>query len=127
MEESVFTKIIKGEVPSHKIYEDDMTLAFLNIRPDTPGYTLVIPKIQVDKFYDLPDDYYQAMFSTVKKVAQLLEQVLGERVFIRIMGTEVPHAHVRVFPRDPNHPDGPEIPLADDKELAAMANKLRMI
>jgi histidine triad (HIT) family protein len=127
MTESIFTKIIKGEVPSHKIYEDDMTLAFLDIHPATPGYTLVIPKIQVDKFYDLPDDYYHALFSSVKKVAQHMEKVLGQRVFIKILGTEVPHVHVRVFPQDPNHPDGPAIPLADDQELAAMANKLRMV
>ena len=65
MEDSVFTKIIKGEIPCYKIYEDDKTLAFLDIAPEVMGHTLVVPKNQVDKIYELPDEDYVAVMATV--------------------------------------------------------------
>ena len=99
MEDSIYTKIIKGEVPSHKVYEDDMTLAFLDIDPLLPGHVLVVPKLQVDHIEDLPDDYYQALFATVKKVSKRVQNVLEtKRAIIMVMGYEVPHAHVHVLP-----------------------------
>ena len=67
MEDSVFTKIIKGEIPCDKIYEDEKTIAFLTIEPYVEGHTLVVPKVQVDKFYDLAAEDYEALFTTVKK------------------------------------------------------------
>lgn len=70
MGDSIFTKIIKGEIPCHKVYEDDKTLAFLDIHPVTPGHTLVIPKIQIDEFQDLPTEDYRALMDTVQKVAK---------------------------------------------------------
>ena len=76
---SVFTKIINGEIPSYKIYEDDKTIAFLDIHPETKGHTLVVPKKEVDKIYDLPDDDYQALMATVKKLSRHLEDKLGQR------------------------------------------------
>jgi histidine triad (HIT) family protein len=97
--DSIFTKMIKGEVPAHKVYEDEKTMAFLDIYPIVRGHTLVIPKNQVDNIWDLPDEDYQAVMTTVKKVAQRLEKVLNpSRVGIKIMGTDVPHAHVHVIP-----------------------------
>ncbi len=63
---SVFTKIIQGEIPCYKIYEDEKTLAFLDIAPEAEGHTLVVPKLEVDKVYDLPDSDYQAVMATVK-------------------------------------------------------------
>ncbi len=96
--ESLFTKIIKGEVPSYRVYEDDKTYAFLDIDPLSDGHVLVVPKKQVDKFYDLDDEAYQALFATVKKVAQRIEDVLGVRAGIVVEGLEVPHAHVHVVP-----------------------------
>ena len=98
MEESIFTKIIRGDIPSYKIYEDDQTYAFLDINPLSDGHVLVAPKKQVDKFYDLDDETYQALFRTVKKVAKRIEQVLGVRAGIVVEGLEVPHAHVHVVP-----------------------------
>lgn len=99
MEDSVFTKIIKGEIPCHKIYEDDKTIAFLTIEPYVEGHTLVVPKVQIDDFDDLPEDDYQAFFSTVKKVSSRIKSVYGvKKPIVTIMGFEVPHAHAHVMP-----------------------------
>lgn len=98
-EDSIFTKIIKGEIPSHKIYEDELTLAFLDIHPVQPGHTLIIPKKQIEFVWDLPDKDYQAVMSTTKKVAQKLRDVLSVTyVGERIVGVDVPHAHVQLIP-----------------------------
>ena len=104
-QDSIFTKIMRGEIPCYKIYEDDLTFAFLDINPLSDGHVLVAPKVQVDKFYDLDDVTYQALFATVKKIAQRIEQVLGVRAGIVVEGLEVPHAHVHV------------VPMYDDKVL----------
>ena len=98
MEESIFSKIIRGEIPCHKVYEDDKTFAFLDINPLSDGHVLVTSKKQVDKFYDLPDDYYTALFATVKKLSNHIEKILGVRVGIVVEGLDVPHAHVHLVP-----------------------------
>lgn len=99
MEDSIFTKIVRGDIPSHKVYEDDQTLAFLSIYPSVPGHTLVIPKTQVAHLWDLDDDTYQAVMMTTKKVALRLKEVLGtERVGEKVIGLDVPHAHVHLVP-----------------------------
>ncbi len=99
MEDSIFTKIIKGEIPCSKIYEDEKTLAFLDIHPLTPGHSLVIPKQQVSHFDQLDEEDYNAVFETVKKVATKLKQVTGcERVCLRVEGFDVPHTHIHVYP-----------------------------
>ena len=72
MQDSIFTKIIKGEIPCHKIYEDDKTFAFLDIHPIQPGQILVVPKKQIADFYDLDNEDYVAFFGTVKKIAKKL-------------------------------------------------------
>ena len=126
MADSVFTKIIRGEIPAHRVYEDDKTLALLTIQPIRPGHVLVVPKAQVDKFYDLPDADYSALFATVKRVAQHMEKVLGQRILLKIIGTDVPHVHVHLFPLDPDFPPTDDLPLANDADLAAMAEKLRI-
>lgn len=99
MEDSIFTKIIKGEIPCHKVYEDEKTFAFLDIHPKTPGHTLIVPKKQVEFVWDLEDADYQALMVTVKKVALRIKSVLkppyvGELV----VGVDVPHAHIHVYP-----------------------------
>jgi histidine triad (HIT) family protein len=71
MQDSIFTKIIKGEIPSHKVYEDDKTIAFLDINPTQPGHTLVVPKKQVEFLWDLDTDDYQAVMETARKVCAL--------------------------------------------------------
>ena len=101
MADSIFTKIIKGEIPSHKVYEDDKTIAFLDIHPIQPGHALVVPKNQIDEFQNLPDEDYAALWQTVKKVAEQQKSVLGrKRVGIHVIGLDVPHAHIHVFPFD---------------------------
>lgn len=98
--ESVFTKIVKGEIPCYKIYEDEKTLAFLDIHPESLGHVLVIPKVQVDKVYELPEEDYEALWQTVRKVARRMEEVLGQRTLMKVIGTDVPHAHVHLMPFD---------------------------
>ncbi len=95
---TIFTQIINGEIPSHKIYEDEKTFAFLDIHPKTPGHVLVVPKSPVPFVWDLSDGDYQAVMTTVKKVANQIKQVLGyDLVGEEVIGVDVPHAHVHVF------------------------------
>lgn len=128
MQDSIFTKIIKGEIPCHKIYEDDKTLAFLDIHPKQPGHTLVIPKKQVEFLWDLDDEDYQAVMATAKKVALRLRDVLGKPyVGELVVGIDVPHAHVHVYPfsileESRFIPDPSAEP--DHGTLAVMAKKL---
>jgi histidine triad (HIT) family protein len=128
MADSIFTKIIKGEIPCHKIYEDDETFAFLDIHPKTPGHTLVIPKKQVEFVWDLDDETYQAVMATVKKVALRIREVIGKAyVGELVVGEEVPHAHVHVYPFDTLEesrrvPDPNAEP--DHEELKRIAEKL---
>lgn len=99
MIDSVYTKIIKGEIPCHKLYEDERTLAFLTIEPFVPGHTLVIPKKQVENFDDLAQADYDAVFRTVKLLTKQLKAVFAaEKVSVLIMGFDVPHAHVHLVP-----------------------------
>jgi len=129
MEESIFTKIVKGEIPAHKVYEDDNVLAFLDIHPVQPGHTLVIPKTQVEFVWDLADEEYQAVMMASKKVALRLREVLQTRyVGEKIIGVDVPHAHVQLIPFDTvDQFKAPQDMAADpDHEaLAAMAERLR--
>lgn len=119
MSDSVFTKIIRGELPSHKIYEDELTIAILDIHPVQPGHALVIPKKEVEFVWDLPEADYQAVMSTAHKVALRLREVMGTKyVGEKIEGLDVPHAHVQLIPfntiaewkspqnttADPDHP-----------------------
>ncbi len=97
---SIFTKIINGEIPCYKIYEDDKTLAFLDINPETKGHTLVVPKKEVDKIYELDDEDYRALMDTVKKLSKHMEEVFGARTLWKVIGTDVPHAHVHLLPYD---------------------------
>ncbi len=99
---SVFTKIVKGELPCYKIYEDERVLAFLDIEPEAEGHTLVIPKVEVDRIYDLEDEDYEAVMAAVKKLARHMENVTGRRTMIKIVGTDVPHAHVHLLPINEN-------------------------
>jgi histidine triad (HIT) family protein len=128
MADSVFTRIIKGEIPIHKVYEDEKTVAFLDIHPKQPGHVLVVPKLQVDHIWDLPDGDYTALMETVKKVGQHLRGLhLGERIGVQVEGTGVPHAHVHVFPFttvQEFHASGDMSAEPDQGALADMAKKL---
>ena len=127
MEDSIFTKIIKGQIPAHKIYEDEQTLAFLDINPIQPGHTLVIPKQQIEFVWDLPDELYQAVMQTCKKVALRMREVLPQQyIHERIVGTDVPHAHVHLIPFDETADFKKEADMkVDPAALTAMAEKLK--
>lgn len=99
MTDSIFTRIIRGEIPAFKLYEDDRTLAFLDIHPTAPGHTLVIPKKQVEFLWDLDDETYQTVMATAKKVAlHLRERLEVPYVGVKVIGTDVPHVHVHLVP-----------------------------
>ena len=112
---SVFTKIINSEIPYYKIYEDDKTFAFLDINPETKGHTLVVPKNEVDKIYELPDEDYQALMATVKKLSAHMEKVLGARTLWKVIGTDVPHAHVHLLPFDETWEHGKTLKLTPEE------------
>ena len=112
---SIFSKIIGGEIPSYKIYEDDKTYAFLDINPETKGHTLVVPKLEVDKIYELPDEDYEALMRTVKKLSIHMENVLGTRTLWKVIGTDVPHAHVHLLPFDETWEHGKTLKLTPEE------------
>ncbi len=96
---SVFTRIIAGDVPSYKIAENDFAYAFLDIRPLAKGHTLVVPKVEVDKLFDLPHAHYTALWDFAYHVAHAMEEVLHcNRVGVTVIGLEVPHAHIHLIP-----------------------------
>ena len=99
MEDTIFTKIIKGDIPSYKVYEDEKTFAFLDIHPLTDGHVLVVPKQQAEFIWDLESDDYQALMDTVHKIGKHLREVLdAPYVGVEVIGVDVPHAHVHVVP-----------------------------
>ena len=124
---SIFTRIIAGEIPAHKIAEDDRFLAFLDIRPIRAGHTLVIPKAEIDELFDLPDDLLGDLFVFAKPVAAAIKAESGAaRVGVAVVGVEVPHAHVHLVPLDDVHDiDFRRAREADQDALAAMAERLR--
>lgn len=99
MSDSIFTKIIKGEIPCHKVYEDDKTLAFLDIHPVQPGHTLVVSKKEIEFIWDLSPEDYSAVTLAAQKVAKRLREVLKvPYVGEQIIGVDVPHAHLHLIP-----------------------------
>jgi len=96
---TVFSRIIKGDIPSYKIAEDDKFFAFLDIRPVRPGHTLVIPKVETDYLFDLDDDYLSGMLTFARPIAKAIDQATGcIRTGIVVEGLEVPHAHIHLIP-----------------------------
>lgn len=129
MQDSIFTKIIAGDIPSHVVHEDDRTYVFMDIHPIQPGQVLVVPKVQVATVWELSDLDYAAVMSTAKLVAQRLKQVFADKrmVAMHIEGLEVAHAHIKLFPFDTDaqfrhKPDMAAEP--DHKTLAEIAQKL---
>lgn len=130
MKDSIFTKIIRGEIPCYKVYEDDKTLAFLDINPVQPGQILVVPKKQVGFIWDLQSTDFQALMATVQRAGQRLRQIFPDksRVGVMIEGLEVAnHAHVKIFPFSTEEeyrakPDPSKKP--SEAELTQLAKKL---
>jgi len=96
---SIFTRIINGEIPCHKVAETDDCIAFLDISPLAEGHTLVVPKQEVDRLFDLDDDTYAKLTLFAKQVARGIESVIPcNRVAVAVIGLEVPHAHIHLIP-----------------------------
>ncbi len=96
---TIFSKIIKGEIPSYKIAESDKFYAFLDIFPLQKGHTLVVPKIEIDKIFDVPDDYLKELMEFTKPIAKAIEASFPcNRVSMLTVGLEVPHAHLHLIP-----------------------------
>ena len=124
---SLFTRIINGEIPCHKILEDEDYLAFLEIRPINPGHTLVIPKKEIDYIFDVEDSVLGAMMVFAKKVARAIEkEVKCNRIGVMVAGLEVPHAHIHLIPilglSDLNFNNAK---AAENSDLAKIAEKIR--
>ena len=108
---SIFSKIVAGEIPCYKIYEDDTVLAFLDIHPESKGHTLVI---------------YSHLFAVVKKLSKHFAQKLCARTRIKIVGTDVPHAHIHLTPLDPNWQQGRTLELSE-ADFKSIQEKLKLI
>jgi len=124
---SLFTKIVKGEIPCHKIAEDENYLAFLDIRPINPGHTLVITKKEVDYIFEVDDPLLAGLLLFAKKVARKIEKsVECKRIGIMVAGLEIPHCHVHLVPiksvGDLNFANAKQ---AESAELAKIAEKIR--
>lgn len=124
---SLFTRIINGEIPCHKIHEDENYFAFLEIRPINPGHALVVPKKEVDYLFDVDDDLLSGMMVFAKKIAHAVQKgVECKRLGVMVAGLEVPHAHIHLIPIvglsdlnfDKQQP-------AENDELARIAEKIR--
>ncbi len=96
---SIFTRIVNGEIPCYKVAESDEFLAFLDVNPNSKGHTLCIPKIEVDKIFDLDEKTYMGLMRFSRKVAKAIEKTVEcKRVGISVIGLEVPHVHVHLIP-----------------------------
>lgn len=124
---SIFTRIINGEIPCHKVAENDRFLAFLDIRPIHAGHTLVIPKQEIDFLFDLPDDLIGDLMKFAKPIAHAIKTVVPcTRVGVIVAGIEVPHAHVHLVPFETmGQLTFANAKPADHKDLAALAVKIR--
>jgi histidine triad (HIT) family protein len=96
---SVFTKIISGELPSFKIFENEHVLAILTLDPIQPGHTIIFPKVEVDHFFDVADPHYTAVSQAAKPIARAIREATGcKRVGVAVQGFEVPHYHLHLIP-----------------------------
>jgi histidine triad (HIT) family protein len=124
---TLFTKIVNGEIPCHKVLESDKFLAFLDIMPLKKGHVLVIPKMEVDYIFNLDDDLLGEMVVFAKKVANKIERVFPcNRIGVTVIGLEVPHAHIHLIPidkLDDMNFTKPKLTL-EQTELADIASKI---
>lgn len=126
---SIFSKIVAGEIPSYKVAENDKFFAFLDINPLAKGHTLVIPKREVDYYFDLEDEEIAEMNVFAKRIAEKLKSVTGcKKVAVVVMGLEVPHAHIHLIPMNSEK----DVNFANEKlkftseEFKEIADKIRL-
>ena len=126
---TLFSKIIAGEIPSYKISENERFFAFLDIYPLREGHTLVVPKLEVDRFFDLPDEYLAGLLQFARPIAHAIERSFKcNRCGLSVVGLEVPHAHLHLIPID--HADDlnftrPKLKLTPDQLRSAQEKILR--
>ena len=125
---SIFSKIINREIPSYIIAENESFLAFLDIFPLTKGHTLVIPKLEIDYYFDIQDELFNEMNIFSKKVAIGIEKVIPcKRIGVSVVGLEVPHAHIHLIPLDNMNDinfNQPKLNLSSE-EMQQIADKIR--
>ena len=131
-DQNIFAKILRGELPAIKVYEDEHTLAFMDIMPQADGHTLVIPKVPVETVFELPESHYQACFSTIKKVGNALKKAFATEGVVMFQlngsaaGQTVPHLHFHLLPsslgdlRRSKH----AAEMADSAQLQAFADRV---
>ena len=125
---TIFSRIVAGEIPSHKVAEDDEFFAFLDINPVALGHTLVIPKKEVDYIFDIDDPMLGRMVAFAKRVARAQETAIGcKRVGLAVIGLEVPHAHIHLIPitKESDMYFGGKKLAVSQEELAEIAAKIR--
>ena len=130
MNDTIFGKIIRREIPATIVYEDDQFLAFLDISPVTKGHTLLIPKEQYTWIHDAPDDLVAAIFIKAKELITAMRTGLPcDYVQIKVVGNEVPHFHIHLIPRmlteEVHQTTRPHTPYENSEEMNAFAEKIR--
>ncbi len=126
---SIFSRIVQGQIPCHKILENEEFLAFLDVKPINPGHTLVIPKKEIDYIFDLEDNLLGKLMIFSKKVALMIKKEIScKRIGIMVAGLEVPHAHVHLVPMNAlGDLNFARAKPASNDELAKIAEKIRRI
>lgn len=125
--DTIFSKIIRGEIPATKVYEDDESLAFLDIAPVSKGHTLLIPKEPYVWMQDVPDELLSSLFVKTKKLMSALKRGLKcDYVQISVVGKDVPHFHIHLIPRffDDGLPNFPTLSY-DDNEMSEIADQIK--
>ena len=124
---TLFTRIVQGEIPCHKILEDKDYLAFLDVRPINPGHTLVIPKQEIDYIFDIDDKLLADLMIFAKKTARLIQKAVScKKIGIMVAGLEVPHAHIHLVPiMDVHDLNFAKAKPASSEELAKIAQSIR--
>ncbi len=130
---NIFAKILRGEIPCHKVYEDDKTLAFMDVMPQATGHVLIIGKCPAVELTDLPLEYATAIFATAQKVIKAQRQVLGTQGVVQLQlndksaGQSVFHYHMHLIPTHLHNLGEHESQMADMDELAKLAEQLRAV
>lgn len=125
---SIFTKIIKREIPAFIIHEDDLFIAFLDINPIQKGHTLIVPKTEIDYFFDIEDNLLSKMLVFTKKIAKAIKKTIEcKKISMSVIGLEVPHAHIHLIPinkmSDANFSNDPIKMSDEDMHKICMAIK----
>lgn len=134
MQECIFCKIIKGEIPCFKVYEDDMVIAFEDINPISQGHTLILPKRHVENIWEITEDELIAIVKAAKKIANAIKDVLNPvglallQLNGKEVGQEIMHYHLHIIPRSQNEPELPvskwELKPGNTTEIKKIAQKI---